>query len=96
MFCVFVAGSIFFSLRNEGECTRSERFHISTLRLMFILLIFVPCCHAFQETVAALLSLREGSFIFFCAVLLARVVLQPHHATSLRQFLWFICTLVGI
>ena len=96
MLRVYFGFDFFLSLRNEGECTRSERFHMSTLRLMFILLIFVLCCHALQETVAALLSLREGSFKFFCAVLLPRVVLQPHHATSLRQFLWFICTLVGI
>ena len=88
LFCIFF---FLFSKRTWLTCT----WKFSYLMMGFILRFptFVLCCSVFQKTVAALLSLREGSFFFFAPVLLAR---SPHHATSLRQFLWFICTLVGI
>ena len=47
-----------------------------------ILLTFDLCSSVFQIFVAVLVSLREGSFIFFCAVFAGVRVFRVPYATS--------------
>ena len=66
--CLFRLHFCFFSFSKKWWVFLCKRFHMSCLRLLLRLLTFVLCCSFFQKTVVALVSLREGSFIFFFAV----------------------------
>ena len=66
--CLFRLHFCFFSFSKKWWVFPCKRFHMSCLRLLLRLLTFVLCCSFFQKTVVALVSLREGSFIFFFAV----------------------------
>ena len=94
--CLFRLHFCFFSFSKKWWVFPCKRFHMSCLRLLLRLLTFVLCCSFFQKTVVALVSLREGSFIFFFRSLAGYVLLPPDHAPSLRQLFRFICTLVNI
>ena len=73
--CVFQVLAVLVSTRGDFLASYHKIFDTSCVLKLMILLIFVLCCSVFQKTFAALVSLREGSFIFFCAVLLARIIL---------------------